>query len=136
MARDFAKGFYNSKEWLTTRKLVLERDHYLCTICKEPANLVHHIIWLDPVNIDKDEIRLGLSNLCTVCHYCHNLIHLTDEVGTDNMISFDSNGEMITTDRKINHQILKQLQEQNYLISSNQENLEVVTSSKSSFQLG
>lgn len=47
--------------WLTLRKLVLARDHYLCQVqlpgCKTRANEVDHIVglaqggaWLDPDN--------------------------------------------------------------------------------------
>lgn len=68
--------FYHSTEWQAVRRQVLERDHYLCQVCKRarritPATTVHHII---PVRVDYSK-RLDPSNLETICKACHNAEH-------------------------------------------------------------
>jgi 5-methylcytosine-specific restriction enzyme A len=69
-------AFYKSKEWLTTRKLVLERQNYLCQQCLREnritkADMVHH-----KTEVKEDwSKRLDLSNLEGLCNSCHNKIH-------------------------------------------------------------
>ena len=68
--------FYHSKEWQAVRTQVLERDSYLCQVCKRagritPASTVHHI---KAVRVDPSK-RLDASNLETICRSCHNREH-------------------------------------------------------------
>ena len=68
--------FYHSSEWQAVRRQVLDRDHYLCQVCKRagritPATTVHHII---PLRVDYGK-RLDLPNLETICRACHNAEH-------------------------------------------------------------
>lgn len=68
--------FYHSLEWQAVRQQVLDRDHYLCQVCKRagritPATTVHHIV---PVRADYSR-RLDPSNLETICKACHNAEH-------------------------------------------------------------
>ena len=76
MAKAFAKKFYSSKAWQTCRNEYMKSQHYLCEACLKrgiykPAEIVHHIIELDPVTIDKPEISLSWNNLECVCRECH-----------------------------------------------------------------
>lgn len=69
-------SFYHSGEWRAVRQRVLERDHYLCQVCKRaghitPATTVHHIT---PVRVDYSK-RLDPDNLETICKACHNAEH-------------------------------------------------------------
>lgn len=71
-----AKAFYNSREWIRCRDLVLKRDGYLCQECLKhqrltPATIVHHIIHYrdDPTK------ALEMNNLVSVCAECHNKLH-------------------------------------------------------------
>lgn len=69
-------SFYHSKEWQVVRRQVLDRDHYLCQVCKRagritPASTVHHIT---PVRVDYSK-RLDPANLETICPACHNAEH-------------------------------------------------------------
>ena len=54
----------NLAEW---RKLVLERDNYICQICGNPANIADHIIArkLEP------ELLLDTDNGRALCNSCH-----------------------------------------------------------------
>lgn len=69
-------SFYHSKEWQAVRLQVLDRDCYLCQVCKRagritPAATVHHIV---PVRVDWSK-RLDPANLETICRACHNAEH-------------------------------------------------------------
>lgn len=69
-------SFYHSPEWQAVRRQVLDRDHYLCQVCKRagrvtPATTVHHIT---PVRVDYSK-RLDPANLETICKACHNAEH-------------------------------------------------------------
>jgi len=74
MARDFAKKFYQSKEWKKIRDYVMMRDKYLCQVCGRPAEEVHHKIHLTPKNIHDPKIA-ETDNLISLCRDCHFNIH-------------------------------------------------------------
>ena len=99
MARDFAKSFYNSKEWINTRDYVLRRDKYLCR-CGRPATEVHHIIHLSPQNIGDVTITMNPDNLISLCRDCHFEEHKGEhgkgrEVKESNPYIFDENGMLV-----------------------------------------
>lgn len=80
MARDFAKKFYRSREWKTTRDLVIKTRHGLCERCLKKGRIrtgdtVHHIIELTPENINDPRISLALENLQLLCKDCHAEVH-------------------------------------------------------------
>ena len=83
MAKPFAKAFYSSKTWQDCRDEYMKRAHHLCENCLrqgiyKPAEIVHHIIELDPTNINNPEITLNFNNLEAVCRECHKNIHGLD----------------------------------------------------------
>ena len=66
------QGFYHTPAWRRARKLALQRDHFLCQECLRkkkmvPATEVHHVLPLE----DFPELGLELSNLTSLCWYCH-----------------------------------------------------------------
>lgn len=80
MAKPFARKFYSSKAWQDCRNEYMKQAHYLCEICLrkgiyKPAEIVHHIIELDPITIEKPEIALNFDNLEAVCRECHSELH-------------------------------------------------------------
>lgn len=79
MAREFAKSFYRSKEWQSTRDYVLKRDNYLCVKCGKPAEEVHHIVHLTPENIGDITITMNPDNLASLCKDCHFAEHKADK---------------------------------------------------------
>lgn len=81
MARDFAKSFYNSKQWQSARDYVLLRDNYLCTECGAAATVVHHKTHLEPGNIDDPNISINPSNLVSLCDSCHYEAHRGEHAG-------------------------------------------------------
>ena len=71
MARDFAKKFYNSKQWKDTREYIFNKYYGLCADCGKPGEEVHHIEWLKPANINDPNITIGEDNLILLCKDCH-----------------------------------------------------------------
>lgn len=66
------QGFYHKPAWRRIRQQALQRDHFLCQECLRkkkivPATEVHHILPLE----DFPELGLELSNLTSLCWYCH-----------------------------------------------------------------
>ena len=75
MAKDFAKGFYNSAAWLKTSKAFAASKFFACEKCGKPGNIVHHKIRLTPENITDPKVTLSWSNLMYLCTECHNVNH-------------------------------------------------------------
>ena len=53
----------------------MKRAHYLCEECLrkgiyKPAEIVHHVIELDPITIERPEIALSFDNLEALCREC------------------------------------------------------------------
>lgn len=74
------QGFYHTRAWRKTRKLVLARDNYLCQLrispeCRRYADTVHHIKELE----DYPELALDMSNLTSCCWKCHELTKTRSE---------------------------------------------------------
>lgn len=98
MAQEFSKSFYNSKQWRQTREYILKRDCYLCVMCGNAAEEVHHKIHLTPSNINNPMITLHESNLISLCGDCHKRIHSADKTKAGNilpLIAFDDDGNPI-----------------------------------------
>lgn len=95
MAKEWAKDFYHSSNWIKTRNYIMSKYYYVCQICKQrPAEIVHHIIWLNPSNINNPDITLNEINLIPVCRECHALIH-EGVSSTNEEVMFNSDGELI-----------------------------------------
>ena len=101
MARDFAKAFYNSKEWQMVRESVLRRDNFLCIHCGRPAEEVHHIKHLSPDNIMNPAVTLNMDNLVSLCRDCHFEAHRGEHASGRKSKDeapeyiFDENGQLI-----------------------------------------
>lgn len=96
MAKEWAKSFYQSIEWKNTREYILSKHNYICQKCREnPAEIVHHVIWLNPQNISDPYITLSEENLIPVCRECHAKIH-EGVSSTIDGLTFDRNGDLIS----------------------------------------
>lgn len=73
--RAFAKDFYESPAWRSTRAYILKRDAGLCVRCGAPGVIVHHKTHITPQNIDDPAITLNENNLETLCRACHAIAH-------------------------------------------------------------
>lgn len=95
--KEYAKGFYKSPAWKECRKAYLKSKRGLCERCLakgiiNPAEIVHHTVWLTPDNINDPNITLDWNNLEAVCRSCHSLIH---EGRTDKRYKIDDFGKVI-----------------------------------------
>ena len=76
MAREFARGFYDSTQWKRCREEFRKSKRYLCEDCLSKGILtlgtvVHHKTPLTPENINDPEITLNFDNLKLLCVDCH-----------------------------------------------------------------
>ncbi len=67
-------NFYRTKQWQDLRRMVLNRDSFLCRYCQQqgmvrPGNTVDHTI---PYEFDPS-LATSSDNLVTVCRECHRL---------------------------------------------------------------
>lgn len=96
MAKEWAKKFYQSPSWIKARDYIMAKYHYTCQKCKQnPAEIVHHIIWLNSTNINDPEITLNEKNLIPVCRECHALIHEGVNPTIDGLC-FDEKGDLVS----------------------------------------
>ena len=58
----------STQRWRSLRKLILERDNYVCWMCGNRANQVDHLV-PPPVGTDAPE------NLAAACGPCNNRKH-------------------------------------------------------------
>ena len=93
MAKEWAKGFYNSKRWLKARDSYIKSVYGLCEICGDAGFIVHHTIELTPENIDDPEISLCHDNFEYLCLPCHNQTHGSGT--TPPGIRFDDEGNLV-----------------------------------------
>lgn len=93
MAREFARAFYNSKDWKKVREYIYNKHHGLCR-CGSVGEEVHHKIWLTPDNINDASISLGEDNLILLCKNCHINIHREKEVTREGTY-FNEYGELV-----------------------------------------
>lgn len=100
MARAFAKQFYKSKEWQNVSEYVRKRDNYLCVVCGNPVEEVHHKVHLSPDNINDISITLNPDNLVSLCRACHFEEHRGEhakgrKTKEDYPYCFDENGMLV-----------------------------------------
>lgn len=99
MAKEYAKSFYKSIQWLQCRESYILSVNGLCERCKakgilEPGKIVHHIEHITPFNINDTNITLSHDNLEYLCQDCHNKEHHSTD-STEEGLMFDSNGNLI-----------------------------------------
>lgn len=78
--KDYAKEFYSSKAWKTTRTAYAKSKGGLCENCLsrglyKAGEIVHHKIHLSPENIRDPSVSLSWDNLELLCRDCHGMMH-------------------------------------------------------------
>jgi 5-methylcytosine-specific restriction endonuclease McrA len=96
MAKEYAKKFYKSKEWIKCRNGFMKSKNYICERCGGLAYIVHHKKHITPLNINDPNITLSWDNLQALCHDCHNAVHGKGGASIKE-VSFDENGDLIYT---------------------------------------
>lgn len=95
MAKDYAKGFYNSAAWKNAQAAFMESKNYLCERCGKPAVIVHHKTYITPSNINNPDITLNWGNLEALCQACHNDEHHGDGEPIAKGLQFTPDGDII-----------------------------------------
>lgn len=93
MAKEFAKGFYNSAAWVKCRAAYIASVFGLCERCKRVGKILHHKIVLTPQNIINPLVTLSWDNLIFVCKDCHEAEHSNSVTRKD--VMFDTHGNLI-----------------------------------------
>ena len=93
MAKPFSRKFYNSSAWIKTAKAYKLSKFGICEKCGEVGEEVHHIIPLNPNNINDPNITLNWDNLMLLCRSCHELIE-EKATATIRGIRFTENGQV------------------------------------------
>lgn len=101
MAREFAEGFYRSRQWRETRRAYFESVHGLCERCMragvvKAGEIVHHKVHLSPQNIGDPSVTLAFPNLELLCRDCHAKEHpeIYGRVA-EQRVAFDENGNVV-----------------------------------------
>lgn len=98
MAKEWAKWFYNSDAWKSTRKAVLLACGYTCELCGGHAEEVHHEIELTPENIRNPAVTLNPQLLHPLCGSCHKLVTKRQKqkrkADCDSGYCFDADGNL------------------------------------------
>lgn len=93
MAKEYSKAFYNSNSWRKLRRYVCESRNWTCEECGSYGDQVHHIIEINPDNINNPEITLNENNLQLLCESCHNKKRrIFSDVNEE--LFFDANGDL------------------------------------------
>lgn len=78
--REFAKEFYNSRQWKKCRAAYFESVGGLCERCLKagmfvPGEIVHHKIHIEPETLNDPTVALCFDNLELLCRSCHGMEH-------------------------------------------------------------
>lgn len=97
MAKEFAKPFYNSKQWKKCRASFIAYrqsiDGGLCQMCKDELGyIVDHKEELTPDNITNSDIALNHNNFQYLCLNCHNKKTFAEDIKVN--YYFDNQGQL------------------------------------------
>ena len=92
--KEYARGFYHSKEWKKASRLYMESRNYICERCGNVAAICHHKNYIKPNNINDPSITLNPDNLECLCQECHNREHFKKRANF-NGVAFDEKGNLV-----------------------------------------
>lgn len=99
MAKEYARGFYNSPAWRRTQAAYMASRNYVCERCGGLARIVHHRRYITPQNIHDPAIALDWANLEALCIDCHNAEHMGGGVCAPGL-AFDAAGNLVPVEQK------------------------------------
>ena len=94
MAKDWAKSFYNSKQWRKCRNAYYKLRHGVCEQCEDVGKIVHHKTYITPNNINNPTITLAFGNLELLCDMCHKQEHGGESVTVEG-VAFNKCGDLV-----------------------------------------
>lgn len=106
MAKEYAKGFYNSVAWKNTRNAYYKSKSGMCERCQKEfeegkrslkdiniGSTVHHKRHITPKNINDPRVTLSWDNLEVLCDEHHAIEHR----GKPKRYRYDKDGNIIPT---------------------------------------
>lgn len=90
MSKEYAKLFYDSRQWKRVSSAYMTSKNYICERCGSPGVICHHKIYINPGNISNPSITLNTDNLECLCANCHNEEHKPKH----NVTVFDTAGNV------------------------------------------
>ena len=104
------RKFYNSKLWNQVKNTIWLKQNLLCNRCGKPVyvdglsewlpknkrrtGIVHHIEYLNDININDDNLTINEDNLEGLCKECHELEHHKPTSIREEYM-FDENGVLV-----------------------------------------
>ena len=104
MAKEFARRFYASKAWKDCRESYIASVFGLCETCAKkgidkPGKILHHTVYLTPLNINDPMISLNRELLRYDCQECHNREHHGDDAeAVRDGLCFDESGQLVRSE--------------------------------------
>lgn len=100
MALEYAKRFYDSRQWKKCRYSFISKriaiDGGMCEHCKSKLGyIVDHIKEITPINIGDTNITLNHENLQYLCLDCHNTKTFSKYSAVGEGMMFDENGMLV-----------------------------------------
>lgn len=100
MAKEWAQKFYKGKAWRECRKAYIAGVYGLCETCRKnglvnPGKILHHTIYLTPMNINDPNVSLNHALLRFDCQECHNKEHMRVDDAVREGLAFDNEGNLI-----------------------------------------
>lgn len=96
MAKDFAKGFYDSPAWRKTARAYKASKFGVCERCGRPyGRIVHHRVHITRENINNADVALNWDNLELLCIDCHNREHMGKYASAREGLEFNEFGYLI-----------------------------------------
>jgi 5-methylcytosine-specific restriction endonuclease McrA len=86
---------YHSKAWRRLSIYIRQKNKYICQNCGRKGVYVHHVIPINIMNENDENITLNPDNLILLCHDCHNEIHMGNKFIRQDVM-FDSKGRLIS----------------------------------------
>lgn len=90
--KEYARRFYLSDAWRSTRDAYFKARCGLCERCGAAGDIVHHRQYITPKNIRDPRVTLAWSNLELLCQDCHNKEH---SIKRNERYSIDANGNIL-----------------------------------------
>ena len=104
------RKFYNSKLWNDVKNTIWLKQNLLCNRCGKPVyvdglsewipkdkrrtGIVHHIVYLNDINISDENLTINEDNLEGLCKDCHEKEHHKNISVRDDYL-FDENGNLV-----------------------------------------
>lgn len=86
---------YHTQRWRKLRQAYYNSQYGICEWCREPGDIVDHIIEITKENIEDPFITYNWENLQLLCLSCHNKKTFRKHSAIREGFEFDESGDLI-----------------------------------------